>query len=355
MRLYLGHASGPTVDLMLFKEQAKWREGMENKRLAGLCARIGKLGFAAGLAAPLLLAGGARDAAAAADLKEPVRLALINSSDTDVATYIFGQVLVKAGYRVDYIPADYTAAFTGVEQGDLDVALCWETTWDVCRAAIDSGKVRNIGSTGIRIQEGWWYPTYLEKDCPGLPAWRALLEPACQEALQTAETAPKARFVAAPADWITYLDETIEAYGLPFEAIPSGSSGALIATMQGAYERQEPVIGWGYSPHWFFAGAEGRFVEFQPFDPACHSDPTWGEIKDKTHDCATQRGFIWKLMNTEFAKRAPGVERLFHLFMMGNAAMAEGMREIDVEGTSYEDMAARWIEANEAVWRPWIE
>jgi len=141
---------------------------------------------------------------------------------------------------------------------------------------------------------------------------------------------------------------------LNFEPVSSGTSGALIATLKGAYDRKEPVMGWGYDPHWFIAKADGGFVEFPAFDPKCHSDPSWGPIKDKTHDCSTAAGYLWKMMNRDLANRAPLAARVFYLFRLDAASVAEGMEKIDVKGMSYDDMAKEWLAANEATWRKWL-
>lgn len=299
------------------------------------------------LAAVMPLASAAADAPV-------IRLTAINSSETDVPTYILGHVLRKAGYEVEFVSADYTAGLTGLQQGDLHTFLCWDTTWDACQEAVATGDVINAGSSGIAVREGWWYPAYLTEACPGLPDYKALLEESCVKALSTAETEPKAQFVAAPADWITFVPETIDAFGLQVEPITSGSSGALIATLKGAYDRKEPVMGWGYSPHWFFDKAEGGYVAFPPYEPACFTDPAWGPIADKTHDCTTPSGFLWKLMNRDISLEAPGAARIFYLFTLDAKTVAQGMERIDVEGVSYDQMAEDWVAANETVWRGWL-
>lgn len=283
-----------------------------------------------------------------------IKLTVINSSETDVPTYILGHVLTRAGHEVEYVSADYTAGLTGLQQGDLHTFMCWDTTWEACQEAVSTGDVINAGSSGIVVREGWWYPAYLEASCPGLPDYTALLQDGCIKALATAETEPAAQFVAAPADWITYTDETIDAFGLSFAPIASGSSGALIATVKGAYDRKEPVMGWGYSPHWFFDKAEGNYVAFPPYEPACFTDPAWGPIPDKTHDCATPSGFLWKLMNSNFALESPATARILYLFTLDAKTVADGMEKIDVTGQSYDQMAEDWVNANETVWRGWL-
>jgi glycine betaine/proline transport system substrate-binding protein len=54
----------------------------------------------------------------------------------------------------------------------------WETTGrDAMDAATATGKVENIGETGMQAKEEWWYPAeYMKEKCPGLPNWEALKE-----------------------------------------------------------------------------------------------------------------------------------------------------------------------------------
>ena len=115
-----------------------------------------------------------------------IKLTVINSSETDVPTYILGHVLTRAGHEVEYVSADYTAGLTGLQQGDLHTFMCWDTTWEACQEAVASGDVINAGSSGIVVREGWWYPAYLEASCPGLPGYTALLQEGCIKALATA-------------------------------------------------------------------------------------------------------------------------------------------------------------------------
>ena len=104
----------------------------------------------------------------AAGTDPTIKLTVINSSETDVPTYILGHVLQKAGFEVEFVSADYTAGLTGLQQGDLHTFMCWDTTWDACQEAVATGDVINAGSSGIKVHEGWWYPTYLEALCPGV-------------------------------------------------------------------------------------------------------------------------------------------------------------------------------------------
>ena len=155
--------------------------------------RAGVLGLAAGaiMAAGTLVS----DARAEAESKDPIKLTIHDWTGQYLSTHIMGEVLKQAGYNVEFIQADYLAQFAGLESGDLDVAMeIWETTGrEAMDAATATGKVENMGESGMNAIEEWWYPSYMKEKCPGLPDWKALND--CAEAFSTAETAPKGRYL----------------------------------------------------------------------------------------------------------------------------------------------------------------
>ncbi len=168
--------------------------------------------------------------ALAEDSPDPIRLTLNDWTGQLLSTHIMGEVLKKAGLNVEYVPADYLAQFAGLKTGDLDVAMeIWATTGtDALNEAVATGKVENIGETGMQAIEEWWYPAYMVEKCPGLPNWEALKEPACAEAFSTAETAPDGRYLGGPVTWGGFDEERIEALDLPFQVIHAGHRrGAL--------------------------------------------------------------------------------------------------------------------------------
>lgn len=307
----------------------------------------------AAAAVALSLAAGA---AAAQEPTDPIRLTLHDWTGQLITTRLMGEILEEAGYAVEYVQADYLAQFAGLETGDLHVAMeLWETTArEAIDAAVATGNVEVLGPTGMQAKEEWWYPSYMEALCPGLPNWEALLDPACAEAFSTPETAPNGRYLGGPVTWGGFDEERVEALGLPFEVVHAGTDAALFAELESAIQREAPILLWVYAPHWAPAKYEGSWIEFPEYTPECYTDAAWGTNPDLAHDCGKPFGDIWKAAWAGFDDTWPGAAEAVRAFTVSNEDMGAMISAVDLEGRTVEEVAAEWLAANEATWRPWI-
>ncbi|WP_374627571.1 ABC transporter substrate-binding protein [Devosia sp.] len=296
-------------------------------------------------------------AAAAPESTDPIKLTLHDWTGQLITTQLMAEVLKKAGYNVELVTADYLAQFAGLESGDLHVAMeIWATTGqEALDAAVATGKVENLGETGMQAKEEWWYPTYMKEKCPGLPNWEALLDPACAEAFSTAETAPNGRYLGGPVTWGGFDEERVSALGLPFEVVHAGTDAALFAELESAYQRQAPIMLWIYAPHWAVAKYEGEWVEFPQYTPECYADPAWGGNANEAYDCGKPFGAIWKAGWAGLKDKWPGAHKAIQAFSIDNAEMGQMITEVDLNGKSVQDVADAWIAANEARWSAWIQ
>ena len=57
---------------------------------------------------------------------DPIKIPNFNFSDSDFILTVLGGVLERMGYNVEYVTADYIAAFTAIETGDLHIFGAWE-------------------------------------------------------------------------------------------------------------------------------------------------------------------------------------------------------------------------------------
>lgn len=291
------------------------------------------------------------------ETQQPIKISLINYSGQNVLSYIYGKILVKLGYNVEYVAADYIGQWTGIAAGDIHVGIdMWETTTrDLLRRHVQSGEVLNMGTQAGSIWETWWYPTYVKEVCPGLPNWEALKEPDCIAALATPETAPKAHLITGPLEWNLGDQERIDSLGLEFEVTNAGGDAALMAVQTAMIERRQNFMGFAWYPHWFPLKYEGEFVEFPPYEPGCYSDPAWGLNPDMTGDCEMPTGYTWKVAWAGGETVWPKAYKVLRLLRMDHDSMAQLVVRADLEQLGAEAAADEWVEQNERVWADWLK
>ena len=292
---------------------------------------------------------------ALADGADPIKLTLHDWSGQLITTTLMGEVLKAGGHNVEYVQADYIAQFAGLETGDLHVAMeIWETTGrEAMDAAIETGNVVNLGSTGMDAIEEWWYPAYMKDVCPGLPDWEALND--CAAEFATAETAPMGRYLGGPVTWGGFDDERVEALEMDFEVVHAGTDAALFAELESAYQRQAPIVLWIYAPHWAPSKYEGEFVQFPEYTPECYSDPSVGVNPDAAYDCGKPTGPIWKVAYAGLQESHPDATRAITNFTITNADMGAMVADVDLNGKTVEETVAAWMDANKDTWMAWLE
>ena len=294
-------------------------------------------------------------AAAQVESSDPIKLTLHDWTGQLITTNLMAEVLKKAGYNVDLVQADYIAQFAGLKSGDLHVAMeIWETTGrDAMDEATATGKVENIGETGMQAIEDWWYRSYMKEVCPGLPDWQALND--CAEEFATAETSPNGRYLGGPVTWGGFDDERVEALEMDFEVVHAGTDAALFAELESAYQRQAPIVLWVYSPHWAPSKYEGEFVEFPQYTPECYSDPAWGSNSSELYDCGKPRGPIWKVAWSGVKDKWPGAHSIIGEFNVSNDEMGQMVSAVDLDGKSVDDVGDAWMGANQDRWSGWLK
>lgn len=295
--------------------------------------------------------------AAVPETREPIKLVIMGYSGDNIIMYIYGQLIEKLGYNVEYTPADYLGQFAGLESGDLHIGSPgWDTTAKaVMTAAWKSGKVLNMGNMGIAVTEDWWYPLYVKKVCPGLPDWKALLKPRCAKALSVVETAPKARFLSGPIEWGGHDAERVEALGLPFEVINAGSDGALTAEFVAAIKRKQPIIGWTWEPFWLAALYPGEFVQWPKYEDACYEDRSWGLNKAKAYDCGRPKGFMWKSAWAGGESKWRKAYKVWRKFQLDAKEIGDMVYKSDIDGVDTKVVAKQWVAENENTWKRWLK
>ena len=305
------------------------------------------------LAALILLPPSA--ALAQAESSDPIRIIVNNWTSQNVLANVTGLLLEKQGYSVEYVPSDTQLQYQAMADGDLHFQVeVWEGSQATAfEAALATGGVTDFGTHEAVTREDWWYPSYVKEVCPGLPDWEALN--ACAEVFATVDTGGMGRFVGPPADWGKHYSERIAALGMDFQEVSVGQAATLWAELQAAYDRQEPIVLFNWTPNFIEAKFEGEFVRFPEYQPACLEDPAWGLNPDEVYDCgAPADGYLKKAGWSGPSEEWPGAAAFLENINFTNPQIAAAAAMVDVEGLTVEDAAQRWVDENEAVWSAWI-
>jgi glycine betaine/proline transport system substrate-binding protein len=292
-------------------------------------------------------------AAGVPESDEPIKFMIADWTSIGLQAEIMTLILRTSGYNTKMVVADDSGRYPGFEAGDLHVSMeTWQTTQlHNLQKSVATGKVLDMGETGLKGVEDWWYPLYMKEKCPGLPDWKALKE--CAELFATADTAPKGRYIGGPVSWGDHDENLIKALDLPFEVIHPGTDAAMFAELKAAYERKAPVILWVWEPHWVGSLYDGEYVQFPKYEDGCFTDPAWGPNPDLTGDCGKPYGWVKKMAWAGGEKVWPCAYEMIRNYHMDNPTINKMLVEIDLNGRSEEEVAIEWLKNNEDVWKPW--
>ncbi len=298
---------------------------------------------------------GSVSAAELGAVDEPIKLAINEWTGQHVSTHVAGEMLKKAGYKVEYVTAGYMNMYQAMSDGEIHGAMeIWSSNVsDDYAKKVEGGGVTELGDLGLDAKEGIAYPAHVAEICPGLPAWEALAD--CAQKFATAETIPAGRLVDYPADWGTPGGDRMIGLDLPFKAVPAGSEGALITELRASTEKKSPLLITFWQPHWAMSAYDVKFVDLPVGEEACFNDPSWGPNPNAVNDCDFAPSRIFKAGWSGMAEKWPAAFEILSNYQLSVEAQQPMMGAIDVEGGSVEQVVANWMAANEATWKPVID
>lgn len=283
----------------------------------------------------------------------PVVLLLSNWASQQVLTHIYADLLRREGLPVTFTEIDITHQFGALARGAAHVQVeAWGTsTAYQFDSAVDSGDIEIVGYHPAHGREGWWYPRYMKKRCPGLPDWRALRK--CADVFATGETKPLGRYIAGI--WDATERKRIEALRLPFKPLRVRYNRPFWTAFRNAYRKQEPILLYNWTTHWSNVLFDGEYVDFPDFEPACLTDPAWGPNPKKTHDCNIMvRKRLMKVAWANLQHARPCAHQILQHLEFNSLDLQQLAYQVDMENKPAADVARNWIEKNEDTWPNWI-
>ncbi len=261
-----------------------------------------------------------------------------------IAAFIIENGL-EGSYEADFVTGGTVPSFTGLANGDIDIDMeSWHSNFkDLYDKYMKSGDIVDLGKNLPDGPQGWYIPRYLvEGDAkrgikaaaPGLTGIDVLNN--YSKLFPDPEDPDKGLIYLGISGWaVTESNEAVFAeYNLDKnynKAIP-GSANAVAATMDAAYRKGEPWIGYWWEPTAIMGRLDMIRLKGTELPPAD----------------------VNIIVNADFAESAPEVVEFLKNYSttvdMNNEFLAK-MEELKTDA----DGAAVWFLKNrEDVWTKWV-
>ncbi|MDF2947359.1 MAG: opuAC [Bacillales bacterium] len=131
------------------------------------------------------------------------------------------------------------------------------------------------------------------------------------------------------------INDVLPKYGLDKWEVVEGSGAAMAAALKKAYDKKEPIIVTGWSPHWKFASYDLKYLE----DPK----GIYGGAED-----------VNTIVRKGLKEDHPDAYKLLDQFKWEPKHIETVMNSIQ-EGTDPEDAAAQWVKDNKELVDTWTD
>lgn len=232
--------------------------------------------------------------------------------------------------------------YDAMEAGSIDVIV---EDWGGGRWQewVDRGAIQEVGTNGNIGLIGMYVPQWMADEYPDITDGTKLNEYA--ELFQTPETGDKGAWYEGPPGYTTIGEKIIEAYGLNYKVVSTGSEAALIELFTQATDNKTAALGYFYEPQNFLAQVPLARINW----PA--SDWTAPEDADGMTDYPESP--LIKLATTEIMSSGSPFATLLTNFSWTNADQNAVAADIE-GGMTPEEAAQKWIDANKDTVNGWL-
>lgn len=278
----------------------------------------------------------------------------INPWTGSEANVAVAQVLLQdqLGYTVKTTKIDEYAQFPALANGQLSATLeVWPSghAKDYKKYIDANNGVVDGGQLGVIGQIGWWIPTYMLTDYPELATWEGLKTNAAL--FKTAESGDAGQILDGAPSFVTFDQQIADNLGLNLKVVYAGSEAAELSALDAAYQKQNPILMYFWTPHWAQSKYDLTMVELPQVTPACAAAAAGDTSK---YACAYPEDDLYKAFNANLQSDAPAA----FAFLSAMSYTNEDQNSIALDinnGMSPEEAAQKWIDANPDIWQPWVD
>lgn len=271
-------------------------------------------------------------------------------------------VILREGYGCDaeLVPGDTVPTITSMtEKGEPDLAPeIWpNAAKDIIAEAEAEGRLvvatKTLSDGG---QEGWFVPDYMVAAHPDLATIEGIKANAAL--FPDPEEPGKGRFYNCPSGWQCQIvnENLFKAYGLDeagFTMFDPGSGPGLAGAIAKAYEREEPIFAYYFSPTAVLGKYDMVMVGGMTHDPE-----TWDCVTSP--DCADPRpnfypaSDVLTLATRRFAEAAPDAFGFVSSVSVPTEVINAVLAWQEDNQATAEDAALYFLETYPELWTAWV-
>lgn len=258
----------------------------------------------------------------------------------------------EMGYPVETVTIDENAQWAAIAGGDIHASLeVWPSghAENIRQYIEEQGVVEDGGPLGVVGKIGWYIPSYLLEEHPDLATWEGYKDPENCALFKTAETGDKGQFLAGDPSWVQYDADIIRNLGLCLQVVVAGSEEALLAALDAAYSRQDPILFYFWTPHSAFARYDLTEVKLPEYSDECYAQADAGGV-----DCDYPPDVLFKIFWSGLKDYAPEAYQFLKNLDLTNEEQISMIAAVELEGKRVEEAARAWLEQNPDRWKAWL-
>lgn len=250
-----------------------------------------------------------------------------NWSENIAISHMWQLLLEDEGYSVDLTSTGKSVIFSGLAQGDIDVSL---EVW------LPNGDAQYLKpyKESIDVHDAWYNGAQDELVVPSYLTAIDTIGDLKDNAERFGYQGEPTIFGIEPGSAIAgETEHAISAYDLPFRQLNS-SGPAMLASLEEAYRRKQPIAVTLWQPHWAYAQYDLKALEDPKQSYGGGDDIKW----------MSTRGF---------AKQHAEVTAMLDAWHMTHDQLADLMLTIEKVGDPGEG-ARQWIDAHQELVDEWL-
>ncbi|MEJ7799646.1 MAG: glycine betaine ABC transporter substrate-binding protein [Ilumatobacter sp.] len=297
------------------------------------------------------------DGAAASDEVITLAIAPWNGSAVNVAV---AKQLIESeiGQTVETVEIDENATWPAINTDEISASL---EMWPSGHAQnIDDfienpdGNIVDAGLLGPVGKIGWYIPTYMVDQHPELATWEGFKDPELAKLFATAETGDEGQFLGGDPSFVQYDQAIVDNLELPLEVVYAGSEEAILAALDSAYSREEPVLIYLWTPHSAHNTYDLTEVKLPDYTDECYASTVSEGATGDGVACDYPADDLFKIVTKDLASTSPAVDAFIKKMNYTTEDQIEMLAAVEVDGMSMDEAAAAWIEAHPETWKAWL-